>query len=142
MKIVKNFFITCENVIIDEKNRVSLINLYDFIFAQKLPAYHGRLYFVGNVKVIKPTDKINKFSIKITINTPSGKPVIINQPVQNINVNTSWEEQNIGSVFAIDGIVFNEFGDYKASLLINEEEVAHLNIKVIAQKKDDIPVRN
>jgi len=131
MQIQKNFFLICENVIMDDKKRVSLINLYDFIIAPQLPAYHGRLFFAINITVSGANQKENKLAMKLLIKSPSGQDIIKNPPVQIREVRPIQESQKVGIIFGVDGVVFNEYGNYIAIVYINDKEEASLNIQVI-----------
>lgn len=131
MQIKENFFLICENVIIDYKNRVSLINLYDFIIAPRIPAYHGRLFFAINITVSGASQKNHQLTAKLLIKSPSGQDIIKNPPSQEREVNPTEDSQKVGIIFGVDGVIFNEYGNYKADVVINDKIEASLDIQVI-----------
>ena len=68
MNIEKNFLLVCENVILDDKNKLSLIGTFNAINVLKLPAAHN-LFVVANLgikEVKKPIYKKNPEYVELT----------------------------------------------------------------------------
>ena len=51
MTVSVNFFLLCENFIVDDKQRPSIINIYDNIWSQQFPATHPKLVYASNINI-------------------------------------------------------------------------------------------
>ncbi len=140
MTIERNFFIMCENIILGDQGKISFINLYDRIFAEKVPAFHSKLSFALNLNLrdVKKTDKT--IAVELQIESPSGKsvlrtPLVIQQPI-----NTELSDQNVGFAMEVNGFAISEFGIYKAKVLANGINIPPLLISV--EKRAQHPTKN
>jgi len=134
MKIIKNFFILCENTILDNEKRISLINIYDIIYAAKLPAMHGKLVLAGNMTLQDPTAKDKEIEFSLSIKSPSGKEMIKSASKLRREIDISLSEQAIGLIFTVNGVIFEEFGRYSATLSKDSKEIMSLSFSVKEKK--------
>lgn len=131
MKIEKNFFLLCENAIIDKENRATIVNLYDVINTQNLPAAVPQVTLVANFKLIK-TKKEElkaKISVSVSIVSPSGK-IIFNSPKQEREIEKNKDIQILGLFINIQGVILSEFGIYSVKLSADNNEIAQLSFEV------------
>ena len=83
MNIEKNFLLVCENVILDDKNKLSLIGTFNAINVLKLPAAHN-LFVVANLG-IKEVKKPTNIKLKVEVVAPTGKQIVQNPPNRGIS---------------------------------------------------------
>lgn len=126
MKIEKNFFLICENAILDEKGLISLIKIFDTIHAEKLPAIRPQLTFVANLIVQELSKKDENITMSIKLISPSGKAVKFPDVTRKIK-RKGQKTQNEGLIMDISGIRFLEFGQYKALLSVNGKQLSGLS---------------
>lgn len=122
MTIKSKFFVLCENYIVDEKQRPSIINMYDSVFASEFPATHQLLKYVANIEIKNPKST-KHISLQLTLDSPNGAS-IFESPVQKAQIVPNMDEQIIGAVFDIQAVPFEAPGRYTASLTVNDEVLA------------------
>lgn len=128
MKIEKKFFVLCENYIVDEKQRPSIINMYDSIFAAKFPATHQLLKYVANLEIKQP--KSNKFiEIQLKLES-SGGDLLFESPQQKAEIVPNMNDQIIGVVFDVQMVPFEKAGRYTASLYVNGEVLGQHHVQL------------
>ncbi len=135
MKIEKNFFLICENAILDEKGLVSLIKIFDTIHAKKLPGIRPQLTFVANLSVQELSKKEEKITMSIKLISPSGKEMKFLDVTRKIK-RKKQQSQNEGLIMDVSGIQFLEFGQYKALLNVNGKALAGLSFYLEKRARD------
>lgn len=119
MKFQVEFFLLCENVIIDQKNKASIINLYDRIFAEKLPAQHPRFVFFTSILFSNQTENSQKAIVTLSVKTPSGvESVMVKTPAQ-FDIPHHTNSGKIGTILEIPNPILTEYGEYTAEILVN-----------------------
>jgi uncharacterized protein YegP (UPF0339 family) len=129
MLVEKNYLLVCENFIADQRNRNSLINCYDTMFFDKLPAHWPLLKVVGNVKISGNTGKAKQLKIALTIMGPKKEEVFRLEP-QLVPINAHMTEQNLNIVFDVEGLQFKDYGKYTIQLKANGATVAKSDIYI------------
>ncbi len=133
MKITNNFFLLCENFLLDDKQRASLINLYDLIWADEFPVTHLALKFVANVKV---HDNKSKENISLSVNIIDSKSKsLFKLTTPPIVIKKNTKEQTAGAVFDMQLVTFPAEGEYTAILSCDEEKIATHKIEVKLTQK-------
>jgi len=138
MKISKNFFLLCENTILDKSNRLTIVNLYNIVNSEKLPGVPVQFTLVANLKIEaeKKNKKLpNKINVSLIIKSPSEKK-IFEFPEQFREIDQKKREQDIGVVMNIQGLALPEFGKYKVNLLVDDKKVASLPFEFRKKVKD------
>ena len=130
MRVKLNYFVLCENAVLGDRNRVSLINIYDRIYASSVPAMHGRMFLVVNLLLTSVGEKDKKVLFSLSLKSPSGKELIENSLDLEKEVNTKIETQKFGNIFEVNGVIFTEFGIYEAILSVNNDKLASLSFEV------------
>lgn len=134
MKIQKNYFLLCENAIVGEKGKASIISIYDVVFADKLPAAHGKLIFVANYKLELETKDGAEIEVRVSLKSPSNKELVEKDGLRvNKVLDRSKKIQSMGDIFEVNGVVFNEYGLYKCVLSVNGKEIAVTQFEVKKQ---------
>jgi len=128
MKIKSKLFVLCEEYSVDDRQRPSIINIYDSIFAEDYPAMHQLLKYVSNLE-IKDNKRVNSVGIQLKLTGPDDE-VIFESPVQEAAIVPNMKEQIIGSVFDIQMVPFPLRGRYTATLYVNDKEVETHNVQL------------
>lgn len=134
MKIEKNFFLLCENAVLDKYNKVTIVNIYDIVNLVGVPKVLSQFTLAANFKVLREKkEKLpSKIDVLVLIFAPSGKK-IFGSPKQEREIDVKKDTQNIGILADIQGITLPEFGIYNVKLLVNSNEIAQLSFE--AKKK-------
>lgn len=130
MKFERSFFVLCENALIDKIGRVSLINIYDIVNAPSVPAYHGRIIFASHFKVISSSSSKDVIKPRLSFKTPSGKELIKADVIKEREIIKSRQEQSVGFITEVNGVVFEEFGKYEAKFFIEKKELMSAILEV------------
>lgn len=128
MKITSKFFVLCENYLVDEKQRPSIINMYDSIFAPEFPATHQLLKYVGNIEIQQPK-AVDHIHLQLKLEGANGD-VVFESPVQEAKIVPNMDDQIIGAVFDMQMVPFPEAGRYSASLIVNDKVIATHNVQL------------
>lgn len=128
MTINSKFFVLCEDYQVDDRQRPSIINMYDSIFAPEFPATHQLLKYAANLEIIDPKSADN-IEITLKLTDPDGETVF-ESPAQQAEIVPNMKEQIIGSVFDIQMVPFSQPGRYTATLWANGDEVATHHIQL------------
>jgi hypothetical protein len=131
-----DFFLLCENVIIDDKARASIINIYDAIFATQLPALHGNLHFISRVTPKAKVKDSVKAKCGLSIKSPSGKERLMIKS-NDVEIEFTKERPSMIVNVQIPGVVFDEFGEYTASFSVNDKAVAKTKFSVITMEEEN-----
>lgn len=133
MKISQNYALLAESVIRDETKKVSLINIFDRIYAEDTPFSQGKIQIFFNLNV----QNIDKNSVKLNLSvvSPDSKEILKGEIV----VDTSDRSvRHIQIVSDIGGIILPEFGDYKLILSDSKEKIAEKILSVEKASKEEI----
>jgi len=128
MKINSKFFVLCENYLVDDKQRPSIINMYDSIFAPEFPATHQLLKYAGNIEIKNPKT-VNHVHLQLKLEDPDGE-LVFESPVQEAKIVPNMDEQIIGAVFDMQMVPFKQAGRYTASLIVNDAVIATHHVQL------------
>lgn len=122
MKIEKNFFVLCENFILDTKQRPSLINIYEIVWGESFPVTHSLLKYVINLSVLDNKSR-RELNLSVEITDPKGKSLakVASTP---ISIMPDQKRQVVGALFDFHGISLPEPGTYTATLREGDKVVA------------------
>lgn len=134
MQIEKNYLILCENVVRDLSGKLTLINIYDIVYAPTVPALHGNIYLVANFHLTGVTKEDKDLIIKLSFKSPSGKELIPSDQELQIKVDPSRKTQTVGLINLIQRVVFEEFGIYALQLSRNKGVLGSNAIEVLKQQ--------
>lgn len=119
MKIQKNYFLLCENAIVGERGKLSLINIYELIYAEKLPASHGKLILVSSFTLDIENSAEDKVIVSLDVISPSKKSMLEKEILVEKKLDEATKKQTIGDVLEVNGVVFSEYGQYECVLKVN-----------------------
>jgi len=128
MKTQSKFFVLCENYLVDDKQRPSIINMYDSIFAPEFPATHQLLKYAANIEIKNPK-AVDHVHLQLKLEGPDGD-LIFESPVQDAKIVPNMDEQIIGAVFDMQMVPFPQAGRYTASLIVNNEVLDTHNVQL------------
>ncbi len=121
MQIHSKFFVLCEDYTVDDKQRPSIINMYDSIFAPDFPATHQQLKYASNIE-IKNAKSAKSVEIQLKLTGPD-KEIIFESPIQEAAIVPNMKDQIIGSVFDVQMVPFVKAGRYTAALKVNGQQI-------------------
>ena len=122
MKTERNFLVLCENFIVDEKGRASLINLYDIVFSESFPALHPTLKYVFNVRIFDSGNN-KSLTFSFLLEDKSGKK-LFEVKDSSAPVHPKMKIQNVGGVIDVINTQFDKPQQYVAKLIIDEKTIA------------------
>lgn len=128
MTIEKNFFVLCESFIVDERQRVSLINMYDILWAENFPATHPILKYVGNVQV-KNSGETRYIVFDLTVVGPNNKEIFATKS-NPVPIRPNTKSQSVGVVFDLQMVQFPKEGAYNARLIDKGKLIAEHTLEV------------
>jgi len=137
MNIKKNFLLVCENALLDNNNKLSLIGIFSAINTSKVPAMHPNLFVVANLS-IEEIKKVTNIKLSVEIFSPSGKQIIQKPPVIERPLEVKDSTQNVGCIFEIRNILFPEFGLYDVNLVINDKKFETFTLEVREQQTQNV----
>lgn len=128
MQIKSKLFVLCEQYTVDERQRPSIINMYDSISAEDFPAMHELLKYVSNIEITN-NEQTSSVGIQLKLTGPDDE-VIFESPVQDAAIVPNMTVQIIGSVFDVQMVPFPQRGKYTATLYVNDEEIETHNVQL------------
>lgn len=136
MKIEKSYFVLCENHVIDEKKRVSLINIYDVIFSSKVPALHPRLLYVASISISKLTERLDS-KFLLTLKMPNGEE-LISVESDVIKIDNIGSLRTVNGIFDLKMVPLSEYGVYEAYLSFDGKKIAEHRFELKPSPKEKI----
>lgn len=133
MKVERDLFLCAENVVLDGRNRVSIINIFDKVLTPGVPALMGRLMFFARCYVYNTSPSDTEIKVLIELTAPSGDKIGLPEPVSAVVKPSEEGPQTIGTVVEVPNIVFGEFGTYIADYSVNGEKVSSTSLEVVRQ---------
>ncbi len=128
MQIKSKLFVLCEKYTVDERQRPSIINIYDSISAEDFHAMHDLLKYVSNIE-IKNNKKIASIGIQLKLTGPDDE-LVFESPIQEAEIVPNMSVQIIGSVFDIQMVPFPQRGQYTATLYVNGKDLETHNVQL------------
>lgn len=120
-----NFAIICDNAFTDQNNRLSIIQTFEEIYADKFPAIQTRLTVVTSYKR-EPNEKILSNLNNVTrIKDPNGKTIA------EVKVNASPSQGNNQFISYFNGLPFTQEGIYLIEIILNDQSKATLQLQVM-----------
>lgn len=116
-----DFFLLCENTVNDTAGRITLVNIYDIVYAAELPVTQATFSLAFRIKpdLTKLKSSENKFRIEII--SPSGKKLIDVEGAPQSDLDPKTLKEYIASQLQLNGIVFPEWGEYVAKLYLDNK---------------------
>lgn len=109
-----------ENVIIDQKGRGSIINIFGRLDIPKVPATLQNLKVTAGIRAVDEPFVDEPLKIKLVMHGPSQAVTLVDLTQKHpIEVGYSFNP-----VFDINGLTFPKFGDYLFELYVNGEKLA------------------
>jgi hypothetical protein len=128
MPIQIDYFILAENIIIDSRFRLSIINTYDSINAERLPAVHSNLNFAARFLPGEDIKAGAKLKVQLSIKSPSGKEKIPSSNELEVGIDDPTQPATVN--IQIPSIVLDEYGLYAATLRVSNRPIAKRTFNV------------
>lgn len=128
MKIVKDYMLLAENVIIDDRSRVTIINSYDTIYAPSLPTVQSALYIICALKLQNAKKNTNvKFNFEVF--APDGA-LMVRESVEQL-VDRDGKNAGYNLVVNASMMPLNSYGEYTFKMTYEDKVVATRTLYVI-----------
>ncbi len=126
-----NFAIICDNAFVDKSNRLSIIQTFEEIYANKFPAIQTRLTVVSNYKKESESEEEEISSLKnITrIKDPKGNKIA------EVVVEAPLAQGNNQFISYFNGIPIAQEGIYLIEIYLNNELKTTLQLHVMPSIK-------
>lgn len=125
----KNFVILCDEAFLGEAGKVSIIGIFERIFADKMPAVHLKSVLVGNFNV--NDNKTSEANVKIDLVDIEGNTVGLSIPNIKLNIPLSSSKiRRVGFIYALGNLKFEKYGVYKFLVTIDSEIVGEYMFEV------------
>jgi hypothetical protein len=121
------FAVTCDHALIDGNNKLSIIGIFDKIFAKQLPTTHPSFFFVAIIQAHR--SEIGNHEIKINFVDQDGKEVI-----PTINQTTKIEKDKLrNNIMAnFNNMKFLTPGTYSFDIVADNKHIG--SVPLILQK--------
>lgn len=123
-----NYFLLCENLLRDDKGRITLVNIFDSIHAEKLPV--SPLKFTLAMSLLLNKEDIIDNSVNVTIEIYDSKKKIMVKIEGNATLTTN--ESNLVTSVELGGrLILESFNKHTAKLSINGKPIDELKFNVL-----------
>lgn len=123
-----NFLHVCENVISPADGKVSVISIFNRIFAKSFPAVHPRFSVVSNI-----TASVGDHIEIIEILSPTGEMIV--KAEDKVNIDREGGANNFIANFV--SIIFPEEGEYKIRVKVDNKVISEDNYIILKQIRND-----
>jgi len=137
MILKKDYVLLCENLIIDQTGKVTIVNAFDTIYTESLPAIHAALYFVAQIIVEgseKKDEDSTSFDLKVL--SPSKNAILSN--TMKLKINSALPTQKIILAAQLNGMPIEELGTYQFILTHNSKMVVQRSLEVVKGGEADV----
>lgn len=125
MKLTKDYTLIAENIVVDDKNRATFVNVFDRIYATAVPTFIKSGYITTTVNVANYKDD---FVVSLKVSDPEGE-VVAETPAQKPELN---EEKTSFSIIAeVSGMPINNFGKYSFEFIYKDQVIGFRQIDVV-----------
>jgi hypothetical protein len=132
MKVKAEIITLCDYALVSQEGKLSLIGVFDEVRVAKLPGGISRAFFVAAVK----GDPRTEYGFTIKAENTTDKAEII-KPLE-VKVKTGYNgKSNI--IVQMINLAFNKQGEYRFSLLSNNEIIGSLTLQTFLMKINDKP---
>ena len=120
------YMVFCESKAIDEKGRLSLINIFDKIYANDFPAAHPQLKVVTKLSATKKAVLNKEIAVKL-ITSLGDKEIAKIEGTMKVTIEKG---NSIVQDFELNQFVFPEAGDYTIRLEIENLPLISRTLKL------------
>lgn len=132
MVVKKDYALLCENAIIDDRKRFTIVNTFNTVWAKQVPVMHSQLFFVCNLLITGAKKGESVIPYELTVTDPMGKQ-ILNSKLEG-KVEGSAAEVNNTLAVNLSPMPIEHFGKYIFALKYNSKIVA---TRTLEAKKGD-----
>ncbi len=126
MRFNQKYFLLCENATLAKDGKISLINVFDDIYAPKYPATHPLAYFVSNIE-ISDVEKESDIEFSLQINHGSRKKLL----PQELKIIKKVVKGNstVGLIYSISNLFIPSNGIYSAEINAENKVICKLTFR-------------
>jgi hypothetical protein len=129
-KLRARYMLFCDYAIISQDGKISLIGEFDRVFSTEDAALLNRAYLVA--KILGEADEGLDLDVSLT-NTET-KEVLFKS-----KLSVKLDNRGVAALMIeLNGVRFNKFGVYKASLAYEEDQIAEVELEVVKVKPPSV----
>jgi hypothetical protein len=133
-----NYFLLCENIIIDEDQKTTLVNIFDGIGSPVLPFSHPKFVIAFSVRLEGADLKKKELKFRIELVDPEDKIIGKAEGVGDVEVNPDVKSGNVVSSIDLSNRVnFSKTGQHTARFFFNDELLSTAFFEVIKARKEE-----
>jgi hypothetical protein len=119
-----DYFLLCDYAMLSQNNKLSIIGIFDRVFAAKLPAQHQKMVIVVTITG-KP---YSKHELQIIVKNPFDSEVLPTGPAR-ISVMVG-ENGKANIIFELLNVVLKDYGAYKIQLMDGDTIISQATFSV------------
>ena len=130
MTIKKDYILICENLLADDTGKVTMVNVFDTVYADIVPTFQGSISLVAQL-IVEGSTKADEDKTKVSLKVLNpAKQVILNNEVK-IKINSQLPLQKNAIGLQLNGMPLESFGTYQFILEWNDKKIAQRNLDVV-----------
>jgi hypothetical protein len=126
-----NYFLLCENFILDIGKRGTIVNIFDQVLASELPATALRFMFALSINMEEKDIEGASPSLRIEIIHVESEGLVAK--IQSSSLEMTSQGNLLAPLDLSGGITFNSWGDHVANLYVNDKIAAEYKFGVVKQ---------
>lgn len=137
---VVNYFMACESVLIDEKGRQTLVNIFDTIETD-IPSTKFKVAFTFGLnasELLKFSKEAKEITLQIQVVNPEDEPVAQftqKLPKKFVKEHNNKQISSTLDLSELEGLKIESHGEYKAHLVINGKLKATKLIRIAPKEE-------
>jgi hypothetical protein len=122
-------FSLCDFATADSGGKLTIVGIFDTIWAREIPATHGLCALALRIRFDKIEEGLKK--LKVSFVDSDGNPVMPALEMQiQVQVPPVFQQANAQVVFLIPQVKFSNFGEYAIDLAIDSRQEASIPLYV------------
>jgi hypothetical protein len=136
MVVKKDYVLLCENLLVDDTGKVTIVNAFDTIYVDQVPTIQPALFFVAQV-IVEQSEKKDEGTTNFVLKVvgPSKKEILSNTMEVKINSELPLQKNVIG--VQLGAMPLEEFGTYQFILSFDSKKIVQRDLTVIQGNRDD-----
>lgn len=128
-----NFLFLSDDAFRDERGKVCIIGIFDVINLKEFPGTLLKSVLVGNFSLFE--NKIGSLEIGINLLGPGERSIDLKIPSVHIPISPEVKKLgHVGFFLELGNLKFEEAGDYKFKVSVNNEELGEYKFKINKQE--------
>ena len=128
-KFIKNFVLLCDDAIIGQKGKVSIIGIFEKVYLTTLPGTLLKSVLVGNFDVL--VNSIENIDLRVDLLDEKNTKLGLSAPTVELKVpKPDAKKRRIGFMLVLGNLKFENYGTYKFVVTMNSEITGEYSFEV------------